>query len=372
VARYQVVLVVVASACSFKPRAGAGDATLGPDAPVYLDARVDGAPGAAKRKTITIPQNQVGGPVTGFPMWFVATDTDLKAHATAGGLDIYFTKTDGTALPYERVHWDPTTGHVEAWVKVDLTDAATNVIELRYGDPGPATAPDARAVFANGFISVWHLDDTLATSTVADATTTANGTASGLAPSQQVAAQLGGGFSFNGSSSQIAFANHVAGNSPHTISAWVNLSAPTDGGFASIVTIGPAQVDQARFFHAKYSPNLGCGFYSDDLTGGPDISDGHFHLVHWVYDGAASVLYKDGSNAKSGAPGNQPNTSGSNGLIGNSPTGFSTGGTNYIRGVVDEVRIASVARDQAWITTELNNQKAPRMFYMLGPEMTVP
>jgi MSHA biogenesis protein MshQ len=369
-----LALALAASACSFKPTSGGGQ-TDGrqPDMTVYLDARVDGAPNAAKYKIVTVVANKIGGVVPGFPLWLATKDPDLAARATASGIDIYFTKLDGTPLPFERTHWDKTNGQLAAWVKVDLDSTITNAFELRYGDPGPATMPSSAAVFANGFVSVWHLDDALANTTVVDATGTANGTASGLATAQQVSAQLGGGFAFNGTSSQIAFTNHLTGNSPHTISAWIDLKQPTDQGFAAIVTVGTAMPEQARFFHTKYSPNLASGFYGDDLTGGPDVSDNKFHLVHWTYDGTKSVLYKDGAIATMKTAGTVA-TLGAAALIGNSAPPFTPGGntSNFLNGTLDEVRIANVARSQAWITTELNNQTMPNAFYTIGTEQTVP
>jgi hypothetical protein len=83
------------------------------------------------------------------------------AKATASGEDIYFTRTDGTPLEWERIAWNKATGHLEAWVKTNLTDGTTSELDLRFGDPGPAHAPNAPMVWTNGFTAVWHMDDAL-------------------------------------------------------------------------------------------------------------------------------------------------------------------------------------------------------------------
>jgi hypothetical protein len=41
-------------------------------------------------------------------------------------------------------------------------------------------------------------------------------------------------------------------------------------------------------------------------------------------------------------------------------------------GLIGEVRIASVARPVAWITTEYNNQYSPATFYSVGAAEAVP
>ncbi len=45
-----------------------------------------------------------------------------------------------------------------------------------------------------------------------------------------------------------------------------------------------------------------------------------------------------------------------------------TSGDDPFDGVIDEVRISSVARSDNWLNTEYNNQSDPGTFYTLGPE----
>jgi hypothetical protein len=59
-------------------------------------------------------------------------------------------------------------------------------------------------------------------------------------------------------------------------------------------------------------------------------------------------------------------TAGTGGFIGNAPAGF--GQNMAINAILDEVRIATVARSAGWIATERNNQNAPTTFYAVGPE----
>jgi hypothetical protein len=374
------VLVAALAACSFRDNRATGDGSgngsadaITIDAPV--DARLDGAPGSAKMKVITVHANKIGGALTAFPMWFVIDDSDLHAHATATGTDIYFTKTDGAPLPFERQRWTSASGHLEAWILVDLDPAMTNAIQLRYGDPGPATNPNPRAVFANGFLSVWHFEDAQGSLGVVDTVGNQPGLASAFTSMIQTTAQLGGGFSFDGSSTLVTFTNQLLGPGAHTISAWVKLPNTGFSGFASIVTLGDMFMDRARFLHARYNSGLGYGWFMDDTTNGPDASDNQFHLVHWVFNPGAPTnkqsLFRDAAAALVGSPFGVPSTQGTTGIIGNSPAAFTPGGntSNAIKGVLDEVRIATVPRSAQWITTEFNNQGAPAMFYSVGAEM---
>ncbi len=50
--------------------------------------------------------------------------------------------------------------------------------------------------------------------------------------------------------------------------------------------------------------------------------------------------------------------------IGNDPVT----GSRFFNGLIDEARIASVARSADWLNTEYNNQSAPGTFETLGSE----
>ena len=67
-----------------------------------------------------------------------------------------------------------------------LNNGANTTIYVVYGDPAQAVQQNAPGVFKASFAAVWHLDDTLATTTIADATGTHAGTATGLAPMKTI------------------------------------------------------------------------------------------------------------------------------------------------------------------------------------------
>lgn len=376
-------IALLCAACQFRAVPAAQDAPPGGEAGPLdgpPDARpIDGPTNNAYRKSITIDPARVTGNQAAFPVWIVlAADADLALRAAADGTDIHFTRPDGTPLPYERQRWVKATGRLEAWVRADLDDVAPTVIELRYGDAAIAHAADPPAVFSSSFLAVWHLDDPLTSSTIAEATNQRPGTAQGgLGTSDQVPAQLGGGVDFDGNNDEISFTNPFAGGGDHTISAWVNQR--TVNAFDSIVTVGAAQAGQSRWLHSDINGRMGAGFYGPDWDGTvlPNLVGDGWVLVHWVFDGPTrqSRIYVDGVEVGTDTfAGGTINTQGTGGHLGNAPNQWGPGGNNpcALNGILDEVRLSTAERDAGWIATEHANQRNPQTFYTVGPEAKLP
>jgi hypothetical protein len=339
----------------------------------------DGAPGVPLKKRIAIDPARVDGAHAQFPVWIALVDGELAAGASQGGADIYFTDEGGAALPHQIQRWDQETGRLEAWVRVDLSDTAETVLELRYGDPRPAAAPSPPTVFSNSFAAVWHLDDRLDTMEVSDARGERPGAAlGGLGTSHQVAAQLGGGVDFDGMSTRIEFANPFLGNVDHTFSAWVNQR--TAAGCDTIVMVGNSAGQRSRFLYSHFLGGVYTGFYANDWqTPVASIQDAGWILLHWTYKGATRVgrIYRDGAEVAphtfSGAGGG-PNTLGTGGYLGYTPPQWNPDQTNpcALNGILDEVRLATVERTAGWIATEHANQSSPQTFYTVGREEPAP
>jgi hypothetical protein len=385
-----IPIALLLAACSFRTVAGGGeDAPPGTgdgpgagDAPGGDGPGGDGPSSTARRKGITINHTLVSGDQAQFPVWIALDDTDLQARATLDGSDIYFTDAAGAALPYQIQRWVKSTGRLEAWVRTDLKDTGNTVIELRYGDASRATAPNPPMVFASSFAAVWHLDDPLDTSAVADATGQTPGAAgNGLGAADQVAAQLGGGIDFDGNQDRITFTNPYTGaaaTGSHTFSAWVNQRATTSCD--TIVTVGTNQTNQSRWFHAHHdidgggpaNPGVYAGFYGNDWPDAiANIDNGGWVLLHWVFDSGTlqGRVYRDGAMVGSHQFNSGVDTQGTSGFLGYAPSGW--GGCD-LNGTLDEVRLATVARSGGWIATEHANQSSPQTFYTVGLEEPLP
>jgi Concanavalin A-like lectin/glucanases superfamily len=368
-------LLVLVAGCGFSaspstPRDGDPDAV--PD--MAIDAvPIDGAPGAARKRRITIPDAKVFENLNEFPIWLVIDDpTGLGALATTGGEDIYFTRTDGTPLEWERIAWDKGAGHLEAWVRATLVDVGANELDLRYGDPGPAHAPNAGMTWQNGFRAVWHMEDPLGGNTaVKDAKNAVNGVAVGGPAS--ATGKLGKGIDLDGNNDEITFTNPITQNNSSTISAWVRISQPGNG-FSSVMTVGNPTGYESRWFHTKFN-GLAYGFRGDDTQTDVDVHNNVFTLLHWTYNGTTKVatLYRDGALVVSTNVAGTVNTQGTGGHIGNAPIQWGPGGNtpNFVNGIVDEVRIATESRSAGWVLTEYENQRDVGAFFTLGGEQIV-
>ncbi|MEJ7602732.1 MAG: LamG-like jellyroll fold domain-containing protein [Kofleriaceae bacterium] len=362
---------VVLGACSFRPPTGAGpdgggDDTI--DAEFPIDAP-DAAPGAARKRRITIDPAQVTGNHTQFPVW-VVIDGAIGDRALPDGRDIFFTRPDGSPIPYERQRWDQDSDHLEAWVRIDLSDTAPTELDLRYGDAGLAHPQAPPEVFANGYAAVWHLEST---TTIPDATGAVNGTPSELAPSHGVTGSLGRGIQFDGGTGTIAFANPLAGNAPHTISLWVRQTGTTDND--ALIVLGTPSCGRSRWLHSRYNAaTVAMGFYCNDWPNpGQNIIDAGPTLLHWVYDGTFSRLYRNGALVAGPQPHNtatQVDTQGPTGHLGWAPGAW--GPSMGAHAMMDEVRIARVVRTADYIATEHRSQQAPSTFYSVGAEQAAP
>ncbi len=349
--------------------ADARDASTDLDA--MTDASFDGPPDAfvpGRRKVITIDPARVTGTHPEFPVWLVLDDAQLAARAAANGSDIHFTLPGGTALAYEIQRWDKATGHLEAWVRMQVLDAAPTVFELHYGDVAMTSAPNPLMVFSSSFAAVWHLESATA---IPDARGVRNGTPVNLAAGNSVVAQLGRGVSFTGNSAEITFTNPVTGTGPHTISLWVNQTATSDND--ALVVLGNSACGQSRWLHGRFdTATIAVGLYcgpNDWANPGVNIIGTGSTLLHWVFEGSNNVsrLYRNGLQvAGPFTHGGTNSTTGTGGHLGNAPGAW---GTNMgMHGTMDEVRIATTARAPGWVATEFANQSSPTTFYAVGPE----
>lgn len=375
VVRAALVGLTVLGACSFQATS-AGQA----DAPPHdggLDVG-DGGGGSgsstatARRIPLTIPAMTTMN-LDNFDLYVDLSNADLAANARADGTDIFFTDSNGVALKFERERWSG--GRLLAWVllpHIDMTAPLTIYVE--YGDLSRATASDPRATFP-GYVAVWHLDDTLATATVADAIGTHAGSAVGLAPTDQMAGKLGGAIDFDGTGNErIDFTNMLVGTGPHTISAWVDQKSDTH--ISAIVAVGTNATDQARFVYGAYGGNgAGVGLYNDDWTpSNADIQGAGWTLVHFTYEGMNKKghLFINGVEVPGGHTfSGMASTPAGTGHIGYAPEpafGMPTG----MLGKLDEVRIGTFNRGPAWCAAEFANQSSPATFYMVGAAEPAP
>lgn len=118
-----------------------GDAgTTGIDGDFILDTGGLFPNGYEFRKPLTIDHTKVGSFTGKYRALVKHTDADLKSVANGGKVhlnplvDIRFEDDSGNKLAHEMVDYDPSTGAIEAWVRLDsLTNASDTVFWIYYG-----------------------------------------------------------------------------------------------------------------------------------------------------------------------------------------------------------------------------------------------
>lgn len=118
----------------------------------------------------------IGETVYDFPVLIRLTKDNFNFNeAQSNGKDIIFTKQDNTILPCEIERWDAINRVAEIWVKIDTLEgnSTDNEISMYWGNSQFPAVLNNAPVFdtANGYCSVWHLNEDI--DTVRDAT--ANG-----------------------------------------------------------------------------------------------------------------------------------------------------------------------------------------------------
>jgi hypothetical protein len=310
-----------------------------------------------------------------FPILVRLTDSSFNfAKAKSAGVDVRFTKSDGTPLPYEIETWDSASGTAAIWVRVDTVFGGngTQSITMYFGNSSATSHSNAAAVFdtLNGFRGVWHLADR--TAAAVDATVNNySGTYAGNLPNL-VPGAIGNAQSLDGSGDYADMGSVLdVGSNSFSISAWVRRgNASTVQGIAGKSNGGPPTTAYGYSFAFYPADTLNIAV----ATGGTVFGDsGSFrvksnmaitdtagwHHVAAVIDRSKSAncrLFIDGID-RSGIVEGDISTVGA--LLNTLPfrIGEAANGDFPFAGNMDEVEIAFAARSADWIRLEYMNQK---------------
>ena len=359
-----------------------------------------------KRIKITIDDSKVNGTVANFPVYVNLDDfpDDFFDDVLANGADLRVTKSDGiTEVAREVLTLSKTanTGEMHFVANGNLTNAANSDYYLYYKNPF-ATEPAASGtygknnVWANNYRAVWHLNESVNNTTdgYTDSTSYTNhGTGTSMAVAASTGKLSAKAQEFDGSADYITVADSISLEpTVLTLSSWVKVGSVMSGSAYVIVKNADPG---SRGTYNSYSQNHyegGSNDFTDDaiqykgyisntprtlasLLGAPTIPTcpltyDWVNVVH-TYDGSTLKYYRDGilreTASYSGAIWYDPST----GTGCDEPPGGdlyigSAGAVAYFQGLIDEIRIAGVARDGSWIKTEYNNQSSPSTFYRIS------
>jgi len=271
------------------------------------------------------------------------------AQAQPHGEDVRITDRAGQPLAFQIEHWDATKGEASVWVRVPKIEGNTRQeLKLHWGDPKAQSASNGAAVFneSNGYVGVWHLDESLADSVgvllLKNAKTTS--TPGAIGPARHLAGEQGlaGGE---------ALTSLPTGSAPHSSQAWFRAEKPN----GTLFGWGNEQ-RQGKVVMQYRSPahiNLDCYFSDANVASAGKLPVGEWvHVVH-TYERGKTRLYVNGALAGS-------NNSTESPLNLQSPAKLWIGGwyNNYSYvGDIDEVRLSRVARSADWVRLEYENQK---------------
>ncbi|MEL7002006.1 MAG: DUF2341 domain-containing protein, partial [Bacteroidota bacterium] len=330
------------------------------------------------RNQITIQGSQVAGAETDFPVLINisgANFTDnLEGRVTsANGFDIVFTDTDGTTLlDHELVLYDEVTNVFTAWVKVSLTGSDQNIF-IYYGNTSTTTDQSVTSTWSNGFETVWHMEDI----TITDASPNAiSGTVQAdITVADEVTGQINGAINLDGGADDyiiVGAFNNVPGalditGSNITLSGWINYQG-TNTEVSLMEKSNGTSDNQVKYYLGVDNNDANGMQVRTATTSANGRQDGSTNIQNtWryivmTYDGANMIGYLDGAvevgpTARTGT------------LTTDATDDFYIGRRNDNRrldALVDELRVATVARSANWILTEYNNQSTPSTFYVLG------
>ncbi len=331
--------------------------------------------GYAWGKQLLVDGTKVSGSTNliNFTMLVNMIDPDLRSVSNGGhvesdnGYDIIFTYGDcgTTTLVHQLEKYDPVTGELIAWVKVNRLNATSNTnLHMYYGNPSVVTDPSSTGAWNTNVAAVYHLSN----DDFSDGTSNAmNGT--NMSSTKSVgkigdSRTVGAGKYINVSESGTTSLDLTQ----LTMSAWVY---PTDYNVAS---------DRGIIVNKESRYEMGLRDLYGELQGASQpgcwrwagtriVPLNTWTLVTVVFAGGKERHYVNGMWIEDFTDCTNPlGTNDSDLRIGARGGDGSPG--SYFIGRIDEVKLTNREETADWIKTEYNNQNDPNTFYIKSAEMT--
>ena len=330
------------------------------------------------QKDITIDHTKVAADLNNFPVLIDITDTNLRDNVLSNGNDIVFT-IGGNSVDHEVELFEQSTGHLVAWVKVPyLSSSVDTVITMHYGCENAPPVPSSRVW--TDYATVQHLNQDPTGVNYDSTSNNHDGTSyGGLGTSDLVTGQIGNAIDFDGSDDVISIGQIDTDEwTQFTMSAWFYRTVDKDArvfsksttttstGHIMTLRLDPTNHVTTRLWANPQSSGVS---YSSSAT----ASNFTWHYVSWSWDpsrtGHEVLAYLDGNLIiDQSYTGTSIYDSDAMFVIGNNDLLNS----RYWAGIIDEARLTTLVRSEAWIDTEFNNQNDASSFYTVGSEMTTP
>ncbi len=329
-----------------------------------------------RRVKVTIDSGLVTGDQTNFPVYLNLDDFPdaFFSNVQVDGDDIRITESDGeTELPYELVAIDTSAKTGELHFKANVSSTTDSEFFVYYGNSGASgysvSATYGRNnVWTNGFLAVFHLDQspTASAPQFIDSTGNNAGTAVNLEVGDRLAGVVGRAIDHDGVDEHIT-TNMNQNMLTSTWSIWLNADGAQgayDGLLMSRGTLtNGMNVDSAGTrlgYHWRDAVNT----YS--WVGGPLYPTNQWFMASLVVQPTTATMYAHtGSGVASGTNAVTHATATIDALtIGRDPFGAA----RSFNGLVDEITLSNVARSATWLATTYNNKSNPTGFYGVSSE----
>ncbi|MHA2247044.1 MAG: LamG-like jellyroll fold domain-containing protein [Candidatus Hodarchaeales archaeon] len=319
------------------------------------------------RKNITIHASKVQDNLTSFPVLIDLYDEDLKNVQQKSGNDIMFTNVMGSQLPYEVEEFDfnynSTHSHLVAWINTNLSSVDNTVLFMYYGNPDIDTRSNSLDVWDDAYVGVWHFTEDIGPR-YDSSKYQIDGSPQQFDSNEAILGKIASADDFDGIDDYIETYTlpntlGLGGKGAKTVSTWVYTKNFNKGGifeFGQQATRGYFSLKALSTVH-QWQMDLGSEF----------IDFGYTSLEDWIY---FTVRY-DGTGI---------NVYVNNELVVNKSVKLNTGNkvsfkigqsnNNFFQGIIDELRVSTVARQDGWIKTEYENQQDPHRFFSPGSQET--
>jgi hypothetical protein len=303
------------------------------------------------RMNITIDHSKVASDISNFSVLVDLTNLAFVGKTQTNGQDFVFTDINNSKLDHQIETYNASTGHLIAWVRIPFLSSATDTtLRIYYHNPTCTDQQTPTGVWDKDYLMVLHLND--GTLQCNDSTVNGNGgTLTGNVA--QASGEIGSGLNFTGG--YVTLPQVCTNQTQFTFSAWIYAQSG------------------ARYFISEWANYQGAflqvsgdsqvQMYVNGIMVSKSVSLNQWHYVVGTYDGITAKLWLDGGSPSSASVSGLTWPSGQNMFLGDR--------FDHLRqfyGLVDEVRVSSVARSSAWISTEYANQNDPSSFYTIGPE----
>ena len=274
--------------------------------------------------------------------------------AKADGADVRFATSAGAPLAYQVDEWDAAGGTASIWVRVPRIEGnARQALRVHWGKADAASESNGKAVFkeSNGYVSVWHLGDT-----VVDEVGTLESKDLGTSVTPGM---VGKARHFPGKAGIFGgdkIPNYPSADSAHTTEAWFR-AEKVNTTIIGWGNEGGGRGSKVRM-QLRSPPHLRIDSDFSDIKGESRLPLGEWIQVVHTFGGGPRRVYINGKLD------GEANTA----LNIKNPARLWLGGWyhNYdFIGDLDEVRISKVARSADWVRLQYENQKPQQT--LVGP-----